>query len=95
MNIVSFFAALLDKTDIDLPQGNLTDLNIASVLRLVFGLAGAIALLIITIAGFKYTVSQGQPQEVAKAKDTILYALIGLAICIMGFAIVTFVVGKL
>lgn len=77
--------------DIGIPQGQLTNTNIDSILKLVFGVAGGVALLIITIAGFKYVLSQGNPQETAKAKNTILYALIGLVICVTAFAIVGFI----
>lgn len=68
---------------------------ITKVLQLVFGLAGAVALLIITLAGTQYVLSQGDPQKVAKAKQTIIYALIGLVITIMSYAIVSFVVKEL
>lgn len=102
MSAYLFFAKILKDADIDgtgLPNVQLSSDpkigTLPTVLRLVFGIAGAIALLVITIAGFKYVISQGNPQEVAKAKDTILYALIGLAICILAFAIVGFVVGRL
>ncbi len=69
--------------------------TISSVLQLVFGIAGAAALIIIMIGALKYVTSQGNPQAVTKAKDTILYAVIGLVICIMAFSIVTFVLDSL
>lgn len=81
----------IDPGDIGVPQGQLNTSNVDSILKLVFGVAGGVALLIITIAGFKYVLSQGNPQETAKAKNTILYALIGLVICLTAFAIVSFV----
>lgn len=85
----------ISPTDIGVPQGDLGGSNITSILRLFFGVAGAVAVLIITIAGFKYVISQGDPQATAKAKNTILYAIIGLAICVTSFGIVTFVLGRL
>jgi uncharacterized membrane protein YidH (DUF202 family) len=85
----------LEPNEIGVPQGDLGENNISNALRLVFGLAGGVALLIVTVAGFKYVLSQGNPQETAKAKNTILYALIGLVVCIMAFSIVGFVVGNL
>ena len=80
-----------------LPQPNVSSGAdaISKVLQLVFGIAGAAALIIIMIGALKYVTSQGNPQETNKAKDTILYAVIGLVICIMAFAIVTFVVSNL
>ena len=87
--------AQITRTDVDLPKGDLSSASISSVLRLVFGFAGAVAVLIITIAAFQYVTSQGEPQSTAKAKNTIMYALVGLAICITGFSIVTFVLGRI
>src|SRR5579872_4166401 len=65
------------------------------VLNIVFGTFGVIALLMITIAGFQFVVSSGEPQKVERAKNTIIYALIGLVVCIFALAIVNFVIGAL
>lgn len=81
----------IDPSQLGIPQGQLNNTNVDNILKLVFGVAGAVALLIVTIAGFKYVLSQGNPQETAKAKNTILYAIIGLVICVSAFAIVSFV----
>ena len=62
------------------------------MLHIVFGVAGAIALIVITVAGLQYVLSQGNPQSAAKAKDAIIYALIGLMVCIIGYGVVSFVV---
>lgn len=78
--------------DFHIPQGSLGENNVANAIRLAFGVAGGVALLIVSIAGFKYVLSQGNPQETAKAKNTIVYALIGLVVCITAYSIVTFVV---
>ncbi|HUD06389.1 MAG TPA: pilin [Candidatus Saccharimonadales bacterium] len=82
--------------------GSCTDLSnpsnsaaaIKTALNILFSILGAIALLIVTIAGFRYVISRGEPQEVSKAKDTILYALIGLVVCMAALAIVNFVAGN-
>ena len=78
-----------------LPQVSTDSSEIAIVLDVLFGLIGAISLLIITIAGFRYIVSRGEPQEIAKAKNAILYAIIGLVVAILAVTIVNFVVGNL
>ena len=82
----------VDQSQVGIPQGQLTDVSVRNAMRLAFGVAGGIALLIITIAGFKYVLSQGNPQETAKAKNTILYALVGLVVTAMAYGIVTFFV---
>jgi hypothetical protein len=78
-----------------LPKTTAGDATIKTVLTIVFSIVGALSLLFITIGGFRYVLSQGDPQAVGKAKGTILYALIGLIVAITAVAIVTFVVGRI
>ncbi len=56
---------------------------------------GGIAVVMIAYAGFKYVTSQGNPQETAKAQNTILYTLIGLVVGILAVSIISFVVSRL
>lgn len=89
------FVAQISGSDIpDLPKGDVGDDNVEMALRIAFGIAGAIALLIITLAGLRYTLSQGDPQTTAKAKNAILYALIGLIVIVMSAVIVAFLIGN-
>lgn len=69
--------------------------KIVIILQIVFATMGAIAILVIAVAGLQYVLSNGDPQKTARAKDTIIYAVIGLVVAIMSFAIVTFVLGRL
>jgi nucleotide-binding universal stress UspA family protein len=81
--------------ELNVPQPELTDNSIKAVLEMVFMAAGGVALLIIMAAGLFYVVSLGNPQSTTKAKNTILYALIGLGVCIFAFTIVRYVIGQL
>lgn len=56
---------------------------------------GAICVIFIIIGGIKYATSGGDSEKVKKAKDTLLYALIGLAIAILAGVIVSLVTGNL
>lgn len=85
----------IDPNQINVPKGSLGVSNIATILKIAFGVAGGIALIIVSIGGFKYVISQGNPQETAKAKNTILYALIGLIVCISAFSVVQFVIPRI
>jgi hypothetical protein len=67
------------------------DPSVQVILQLVFGIIGALAVIVILYAGFKFVTSQGNPQEAASARKTIIYALVGLAIALSAEAIVTFV----
>lgn len=91
--IITIAAAVFPKPGA-LPSVDANPSLITTILHLVFGIAAAVAFLIITFAGFQYVISQGDPQKTAKAKNTILYAVIGLVVAISGFAIVSFVIGQ-
>ena len=51
-------------------------------------------MIMIVIGGIKYTTSNGDASAVSGAKNTILYAVIGLLVAISAYAIVNFVVAK-
>lgn len=55
---------------------------------------GAVAVLVIIIAGILYTTSGGDPALVTKAKNTLLYAVVGLVVVISAYAIVNFVLDR-
>ncbi|MGH7195930.1 MAG: Mbov_0395 family pilin-like conjugal transfer protein [Candidatus Saccharimonadales bacterium] len=69
--------------------------TLTSLLSLLFAAAGGISVLFIVIGGFRYILSAGDPQDASQAKNTILYAVIGLIISVSAYAIVSFVLGKL
>lgn len=56
-------------------------------------LLGMVAVVMIVVGGFRYTLSRGEASEIKTAKDIILYAIIGLIVAIMAYAIVNFVLG--
>lgn len=64
--------------------------NIVNVLLFVLG---AIAVIMIIIGGVRYATANGEASSIKAAKDTILYAVIGLIVASMAYAIVNFVVG--
>ena len=88
-----FYTFAVSFTD-SLPKVTAGPSLISNVLSVVFAITGAISLLIITIAGFRFVISSGDSNRVAQARGAILYALIGLVITISGMAIVTFVLNK-
>lgn len=77
-----------------IPQVQANNTTLSNIMNLVYGLAGAIAVVYIVLGGIHYTTSAGDMNKVKKAKDTILYAVIGLVVVIAAFAITNFVVGK-
>lgn len=85
----------LDLTSLPNPQHIADGQIIATGLSIVFAIAGAIAFLYLVIGGFHYVSSQGDPQKVAKAKGTIMYALIGIIVVILAETIVGTIMSKL
>ena len=88
------YLALTNVKPYSLPNVRADEASISTLLQILFGIIGALALLIIIIAGFRYIVSAGDPQKTANAKSTIIYALVGLAIAITAQAIIAFVVER-
>ena len=87
-----FFAQITDLNLNGLPKTAATHNEIQVILNIFIGIIAALSLLFITIGGLRYILSQGDAQGVAKAKGTILYALVGLVIAIVAEAIVAFVI---
>lgn len=67
--------------------------GIKSIVNLLLFLLGAIAVIMIIIGGIRYATSNGDAGSTKSAKDTILYAVIGLIVAILAYAIVNFVIG--
>lgn len=56
---------------------------------------GIVAVIMLIWGGLRYVVSGGDSKKVTDAKNTVLYAIIGLVISFMAFAIVGFIVDAL
>jgi ABC-type Fe3+ transport system permease subunit len=65
--------------------------TIQAVINILLFLVGLIAVLMIVIAGFRFVTSNGDANTVSSAKNTIIYAVIGIVIAVMAYAIVNFV----
>ncbi len=65
--------------------------TITNTLLLVVGIAAVIMLI---VGGFQYIFSSGDQARVGSAKNTILYAIIGIVVALLAYAIVNFVVGR-
>lgn len=75
-------------------QGHLVE-NITGIINAVVAALGIVCVVVMIIGGVNYMTSSGDAGKVKKAKDTILYGLIGLVVCVLAFAIVNFVIGNI
>lgn len=94
-NFLIKFAQVLSPDDIqNVPQTSLESNQVTNALQVVFAVFAALAVLMIAISAFRIILSRGNPQDVSKARDSIVFAIIGLVISMAAFSIVTFVVER-
>ena len=74
-------------------EGN--DGLVTTVVNILLWAIGLISVIMIIIGGIRYATSNGDSNAVTAAKNTIMYAIIGIVVAMLAFAIVNFVIGKL
>ncbi len=102
------YAANCDASDLsitsgaDCAQGNgqATDLFgggsvFEKVTNILLFLVGAISVIMLIIGGIRYVISAGDQAQVTAAKNTILYAIVGIVVAFLAFAAVKFVTNSL
>ena len=93
-------AADLDPCTIDktstLCTDKATDIDsvFTTIVNVLLFIIGAISVIVIIIAGIRYTSSGGNANAVAGAKNMLLYGIVGLVVAIFAFAVVSFVVDR-
>ena len=65
--------------------------TITNVLLFVLG---AISVIMIIIGGLRYVVSGGNATAVTAAKNTILYAIVGVIVALLAYAVINFVLNS-
>jgi len=73
------------------PQGSFTSV-IKRIVDIFSIVVGAVSVVMIIIGGFRYIISGGDSGNVSSAKNTILYAIVGLVIVALAQIIVNFVI---
>jgi len=66
-----------------------------TVVNILLFLVGAVAVIMLVIGGLRYVTSNGDQNAVTGAKNTIMYAIIGIVIAFLAYAAVNFVIGQL
>lgn len=62
--------------------------SIATTLTFI---VGALSVIMIIVGGFRYVVSHGDPKQITEAKHTIMYAVFGVIVAIVAYAVVAFI----
>lgn len=74
-------------------NNNLMDM-LGIIINVVLGIVGFVAVVMIILGGISFITSQGDAAKVTRARNTILYGVIGLIVAILAFAIVNFVLSS-
>ncbi|MBQ6130419.1 hypothetical protein IJI72_01895 [Candidatus Saccharibacteria bacterium] len=69
--------------------------KVKNIINTILYVVGILSVVVVIYGGVQYTISTGDQSKVTSAKNTIIYGLVGLAISILAYAIVNFVVTKL
>ena len=72
-------------------QGKSVNNTVGSIVNILLWVVGILSVTMIVWSGFKYITSAGDTSKLASAKSTLIYAVVGLIIAILAYAIVTFV----
>lgn len=68
---------------------------IGIILNSVYLIIGIVAVIYIILGGVGYATSQGDSAKLTKAKHTLIYAIVGLIISVVAFAITGFILNRL
>ena len=92
---------ILNYLAVKIPAGGTTgipkvgaDDAITGILNTVYFAAGIIAIIVIIISGIFYSISQGDASKITRAKDGILYSVVGLVIIMLAFVLTNYVIGR-
>ena len=96
IEVYTRIAQILECENLGLPRCGQDDggSGVEQLLSIVFLVAGGISMLFILIGAAKFAASSGDPNNIKQARDTIMYAVIGLAVSLLSFSFINFVVGS-
>lgn len=93
------FDCVESKIDKDISKNTANDNSVESIVATITNtiiyLVGVASIIMLIYGGILYTISAGDSTKTKKAKDTIMYALIGLVVAVLSFALVRYVVSSI
>ncbi len=90
MKLPLFFAQGIVNTS-NLPNAPADTGTVDKALTILFSVVGAMAFLVVLIASINYVTSRGEPEKISRAKNTIIYAMVGVIISALAVGIVNYV----
>lgn len=89
---LTYLAAALIKKPANMPDQKLDSTSWTNMINLVLMFAFFVAVVTIIIAGISYSTSSGDASKMAKAKNTIIFSLVGIAVILLSSTILGFII---
>lgn len=68
---------------------------LTTIVNILLFVVGALSVIMLIIGGLRYAISGGNSATVTAAKNTILYAIVGLVIALLSYAAISFIMDTL
>jgi cytochrome bd-type quinol oxidase subunit 2 len=73
-------------------NGSQVNSTLTTFINIFSAIVGLVAVIMIIVSGLQFMTSSGNAQNIAKARSTLLYAIVGLVIVVLAQVIVHFVI---
>ena len=90
---LQYLAVKISPDKVGIPSGS-ADSVLSGGLNAVYFAGGVACVIVIIVAGILYALSAGDSNQIKIAKNAILYAVVGLVVIMMAFAITAFIIGQ-
>lgn len=95
MRFLYLLAQLIeDPADVGFPKVEANDDVLSTFITTAAVITSVVSVVFIILGGFRYVIGAGAPDQMQQAKNTILYAIVGLVVSIFAVVIVRFVVNS-
>jgi len=93
--MLNFLAQIIDNPGLPEPGNTEATLISDTIIPIAGAIIAVVSVIFIIIGGARYILSAGAPEQIQQAKNTIIYACIGLLVAIVAVTVVRFVVDSL
>lgn len=91
--LIPAFSSAASSVTVNNPLGsNDVQTIINNIVNAILGVVGLVAVAMIVYAGVLYTISGGEQKKLDTAKSTLTYAIVGLLVALLSYAIVNFII---
>ena len=81
--------------DVDTSDKGTFRSTLQKIINILLFIIGIIAVIVIVVSGIQYATSGGNADQASRAKNGIIFAVVGIIVAVMAYAIVGFVIGNI